>query len=175
MEGLVLISYHIRPGSQQELLAWQEQIARASENFPGFVQSFNLQPKTETEAYYTLLRFANETDAQNWVNSSERKAMLDQAEVTFMEKKGERVYSWADFWQPGPLRLKKWKQLMMTFLAVYPIAQLFPYLYKVLLPQMGIDLGNFVNGILIGLSISAAMNYVLMPFIMKNFSKWMAR
>lgn len=175
MDHLLLVRFRIDKEKINDFALWRKEMDSLNRNQPGFVDSSVLEPSDADGYYYLTLRFRSEQDAQNWINSEKRKTMLSSAEVSGLRDMDEHITSWEEYWKKPSGGANPFKQVLLTFVAVYPLTMVFPALVRKILPSYGIDLGNFFGGIVIGLCITIMMNFVMMPFIMKNFGKWMRK
>lgn len=85
----VIIGQAIRPGFEDDYVAWQKKVHAAASRYPGYLGS-ELQPPTAAQAEWTAVyRFDSPPNAESWTNSSTRQALLDEA-ATMLDGPGTR-------------------------------------------------------------------------------------
>jgi antibiotic biosynthesis monooxygenase (ABM) superfamily enzyme len=67
---------------------------------------------------------------------------------------------------------KKWKQVAVSFLAVYPLTQVVPGLVQLVLNELEIE-SVLLSGMLNGMIISSCMVYLCMPLALEFFKRWL--
>src|SRR5262245_52641532 len=77
-----VISTRIKPGQEQAYLQWGRRIAEAQAKSPGF-QGYRREPPVPgvQEDWLTILRFDSEANLQTWLDSPERKKLLEESEA----------------------------------------------------------------------------------------------
>ncbi len=152
---------------------WKEKIDQASRQAIGFLDRTEL-PSLPNEPYHSvILRFDNKVNAQNWLHSAKRKTLL-QAVEAMAEERQEILHEDNTFWfgVPAEKTSTKWKQVIVSFVAVYPLTQVVPVFVQFVLRELGIA-SVLLAGILIGGIISACMVYFAMPLALKLFKEWL--
>ncbi len=86
-----VISTRIKPGYEAAYRAWEQRIAAALSKAPGF-QGYRLEPPIPgvQERWLVILRFDGEENLRVWLDSSERRKLLDEAE-SFTEESHARI------------------------------------------------------------------------------------
>ena len=76
-----VISTRVKPGKEVEYRAWERKIAAAQSKAPG-LQGYRFEPPVPgvQEDYVAILRFDSETNLQAWLDSPERKKLVEEAE-----------------------------------------------------------------------------------------------
>ncbi len=79
----VIIGQAIRPGFEDDYVAWRKKVDAAASRYPGYLGS-ELRPPTGAQPdWITIYRFDSVANAQSWINSSTRQALLDEAVAMF--------------------------------------------------------------------------------------------
>ena len=75
-----VISTRVLPGKEAEYRAWERKIAAAQSKAPG-LQGYRFEPPVPgvQEDFVAILRFDSEANLQAWLDSPERKKLLDEA------------------------------------------------------------------------------------------------
>jgi uncharacterized protein len=121
-----VISTRIRPGQEDAYRAWERRIAAAQARAPGF-QGYRFEPPIPgvQEDWLTILRFDSEANLQAWLNSPERKKLVQEADSFTEEYHTRIVRTGFDQWfevrgsnAPSP---PAWKQNMIVLMTLYPV------------------------------------------------------
>src|SRR5437667_7436717 len=124
-----VISTRVKPGQEAAYRLWEPRIAAAQAKSPGF-QGYRFEPPIPgvQEDWLAIPRFDTERNLQTWLDSPERKKLLEET-APFLEEFHARVVrtgfeQWfpsADGGPPPPA----WKQNMIVLLLLYPVVFLF--------------------------------------------------
>lgn len=169
-DGIMVVRYAIAFDKYDDFEAWKKNADSVLKAFDGFINITVLYPVKNSDFHYVIIRFDNASHATNWKKSDARKDIMADAHVSWMVDKQEIVHDWDLFWHDAFRKSKKWKQWVVTFLAVYPLT--------IVMPLMVHRINNFVPlfffaGILRALLISGFMTFLIMPLMMKLFRKWL--
>jgi uncharacterized protein len=167
-----VISTRVKPGKEAEYRAWERRIAAAQSKAPG-LQGYRFEPPVPgvQEDYVAFLRFDTEAHLNAWMDSPERKKLIEEGN-DFTEEFHTRIARTGfDHWfgsagataQGGPAA---WKMNMIVLLLLHPIVFLFgfyvqtPYLSKALnLPfPVALFTGNVASTILLAFLVPVLAN-----------------
>ena len=119
-----VISTRIKPGQEDAYREWGRRIAAAQAKSPGF-QGYRVEPPVPgvQEDWLTILRFDSEANLQTWLNSPERKKLIDESEAFTDACRVRTVRTGFDQWfeVPGAPPPPAWKQNMVVLLVLYPL------------------------------------------------------
>ncbi|MDP1750954.1 MAG: antibiotic biosynthesis monooxygenase, partial [Reyranella sp.] len=125
-----MISTRVKPGKEAEYRIWERKIAAAQSKAPG-LQGYRFEPPVPgvQEDYVAILRFDTEANLQAWLDSPERKALVEEAAPLTEEFHARIASSGFEQWfrdtaAPGA-PLPVWKMDMLVLLMLYPIVFLF--------------------------------------------------
>ena len=173
-----MISTRVRPGKEAEYRVWERKIAAAQSRAPG-LQGYRFEPPVPgvQEDYVAILRFDSEANLQAWLDSPERKALLDEATPLTQEFHTRMVRSGFEQWfggaaAPGAAPLPVWKMDMIVLLLLYPIV----FLWGVFVgtPLLSQQLGlSFPVALFIGNIVSVALTGVLLPMVARRIGWWL--
>jgi len=172
MEGVLVVRYKVDPEKQYLFEEWKFEMERTISSFEGYLNTVHIPPVGDNDFHYILLRFNNRENLQRWVKSDFRAEMHDKSNNLWMSEREETVHDWDTFWFSKMEKAKKWKQWAVTFLAVYPLTVVIPWLVRTYTQALPI---TFVKGIISALLISGCMTYFVMPFMLNLFRKWLHR
>ena len=128
--------------------------------------------------FTSVLRFASTEQLQHWLDSADRRELVQQAQHLLADGDQTEINADREFWftpQDGgaPTPPPRWKQACVTFLVILPLSFLVPQLWKPLFAQLP-WLGGYVPAtVLITLSIVLLVVYVFMPRVTRLFSRWL--
>lgn len=175
----VVIHHRVRPGQQADYDHWLDEIAPLCKAAPGWLDWQIVRPIVGlTEGYSVIIRFDTHEHLRQWMASSERRHLIEQARP-FLADDVYTIHSGLDFlFTPAGAGAKvpvRWKQFLVTWSAIYPLALGVPL---VVLPGLRALHGSenrpfttlFVTG-----SIVFLMVYVVMPRYTKMVRKWLYR
>ncbi len=77
-----VISTRIKPGEEEAYRQWSRKIAAAQARSPGF-QGYRFEPPVPgvQDDWLTILRFDSEANLQTWLDSPERKSLLEESQA----------------------------------------------------------------------------------------------
>ena len=173
-----VISTRVKPGQQDAFLRWYRRISALQARFEGF-QGYKFEapiPGVQDD-WVTILRFDSDAHLEAWLNSEERKQILQEADAfsldTHIRKVRVGFESWFKFTgaqqqNPPPT----WKVNMIVLLALYPIVFLFSFFVQTpLLIKRGTP---FWFALFVGLVVSTILlSWPAIPFLSKVFNWWL--
>jgi len=159
------------PGQEAAYRAWAGRIQQTFARFPGF-QGVNSRRQLDGHAWTTLIRFDTVENLDQWLNSPERKALLEEAKAFIADVHLHRVEPSFPGWvgvdaagQPPP----RWKTTMLVLLSLYPIANFDLFVIFPTLPRLPWGISYFLPYIVGVILIS----YLAMPFFVRLFGPWL--
>lgn len=164
-----VISTRIKPGQEDAYREWGRRIAAAQAKSPGF-QGYRVEPPVPgvQDDWLTILRFDSEANLQTWLDSPERKKLLDESEVFTDACRVRTVRTGFDQWfeVPGAPPPPAWKQNMVVLLVLYPLVFLLnAWLQKpILIGIFGLPYWAF-------LFVNNAASVVLLSLILPRVSR----
>jgi len=171
--GTEVIVTQIKPGSEAAYRAFADRFITAQATFPGYVGSFVQPPLTEGAGWTTLLRFDSEAHLDDWMNSSERAALVAESEPLVLGFHAQRIDSSFPGWVPADPATGKspsiWKTAALVLLTLFPVVMLELRFLNPLLQGLHPALATFVGN---GLSV-ALTTWPLMPLAIRAFRPWL--
>jgi antibiotic biosynthesis monooxygenase (ABM) superfamily enzyme len=172
-----VISSRVRPGQEAAFRAWEQRIAIAQAKSPGF-QGYRFEPPIPgvQDDWLAILRFDTERNLQAWLDSPERKQLLEQAAPFLEEFHARVVRTGFEQWFPsaadGGAAPAAWKQNMIVLLLLYPVVFLFGLWVQapVLMGQAGLP---FWLALFIGNVVSVLLLNWLVPWVSNGFGWWL--
>jgi antibiotic biosynthesis monooxygenase (ABM) superfamily enzyme len=175
-----VISTMVAPGHEDAFRAWQTRIAATEASFAGF-QGVRLEPPIPgvQADWTTAVRFDSNEHLQTWLNSPQRRRLLDEAATFGAESHVRTVRGGFEGWftfgaPPRPASPPGWKQNMVVLLVLYPVVFLLgQWLQKPLLLDRGVPVwlalfitnaaGVFLMGYFFMSPVNRALRWWLIP------------
>ncbi len=172
-----VISTRIRHGQENAYRQWERKISAAQAKSPGF-QGYRFEPPVRgvQDDWLTILKFDSEANLQTWLNSTERKNLLEQASA-FTDEYHVRIVrtgfdQWFDVGGVGTSPPPAWKQNMIVLLMLYPLVFLttawFEHPFLVGQLKMWHWSALFVDNVIGVLLLS-----VVVPWASRRFAWWL--
>ena len=173
-----VISSRVRPGREAAFRAWEQRIACAQAKSPGF-QGYRFEPPIPgvQDDWLAILRFDSERNLQAWLDSPERKKLLEEAAPLLEEFHARVVRTGFEQWFPsaadGASAPAAWKQNMVVLLLLYPVVFLFGIWVQtpLLIAKAGLP---FWLALFIGNVVSVLLLNWLVPWASRGFGWWLA-
>jgi uncharacterized protein len=172
-----VISTRVKPGQEMAYRQWEQRIAAAQAQAPGF-QGYRLEPPIPgiQEDWLAVVKFDSNENLQLWLASAERARLIVEAQP-FTEEFHTRIAQtgfdqWFDVTNGSRATVPAWKQNMIVLLLLYPVVFLFgvfvqaPFLTGLagLAFPVALFIGNVVSILL--------LNY-LVPWTSQRFGWWL--
>jgi uncharacterized protein len=175
-----VIATHVDHGDEQRYREWQRRISAAESGFPGW-QGTRVEPPVPAvqDDWTAVVRFDSDDHLQAWLDSDERKRLIDEASSQFgAESHVRKVRGGFDNWftagqPPGTRPPPVWKQNMVVLLVLYPVVYLFGIWFSTpfLAQRLGIP---FYLTLFLGNVFSVAMTgWFLIPWAMRGLHWWL--
>ena len=173
-----VISTRVKPGQEAAYRQWEQRIAAAQAQTPGF-QGYRLEPPIPgvQEDWLAVVKFDGNASLQSWLGSAERARLLATA-GPFTEESHTRIAQtgfdqWFDVTgaasgSPVPA----WKQNMIVLMLLYPIVFLFGTFVQtpLLTGRAGIP---FPAALFIGNVVSIVLLNYLVPWTSRRLRWWL--
>ena len=173
-----VISTRVKPGQEAAFRAWEQRIAAAQAKFAGF-RGYRFEPPIPgvQDDWLAILRFDSERDLQSWLDSPERRKLLEESAPFVEEFRARVVRSGFEQWFPtgndGDSAPAIWKQDMIVLLMLYPVVFLFGIWVAnpLLIGRAGVPffLALFISNVV----SLVALNW-LVPWTSRAFAWWLA-
>jgi antibiotic biosynthesis monooxygenase (ABM) superfamily enzyme len=169
----VTVAYSVVPGREAAFHAWGWAALRASAQQPGFLGGGVL---VDGEAeWHVVYRFDSEASARAWENSVDWVEWSTRAQGLAREAgrksvQGSRAWFESQVVTPAaPRPPPKWKLWFVNMSAVFPPVLLFNL---TVLPYLD-SLNPLFRTLLLCLSVTAIVTWILMPRLQRFFKKWL--
>ncbi|MEM7313084.1 MAG: antibiotic biosynthesis monooxygenase [Planctomycetota bacterium] len=158
-------------GCEAEFEAALGSFIEESLHSPGVCSALLIKPGLTGSREYGILRtFDNEATQEAFYNSPLFHDWEAKVEPLVEGPATERdVHGLAAFFPSADAPPPTWKMAVLTFLGVWPTAELWS---RLLVPALGPPLGWLVGGV-VNLLIIATLTWVVMPLLAKVFRGWL--
>ncbi|MES2821895.1 MAG: antibiotic biosynthesis monooxygenase [Pseudomonadota bacterium] len=168
----LIVRHRVKPGQEAAYEQWLRRTTRIASNYPGHLGVNIMRDRGQ---FVCVLRFVGTRELQHWLDSSERRHLIEEVAPLLAEGDQFEVEASREFWfTPSPLAAPpRWKQACITFLVILPLSLLVPLLWQPLfarLPWLG---GYLIGNLLITLSIVLSVVYLFMPRVTALFATWL--
>jgi uncharacterized protein len=170
-----VIATRIKPGEEAAYLTWEQRIASVQSKAKGF-QGYRFEPPVHgvQEDWLAILRFDGEANLQAWLDSPERKKLLEEAKPFTEEFHARIARTGFEQWFPSPAgqAAAAWKQNMLVLLMLYPVVALFGVFVQtpILLRWAALP---FMAALFLGNVVSVTITSYLVPWISGKFNWWL--
>jgi uncharacterized protein len=173
-----VISTRVKPGMEAEYLKWEQKVAAAQSKAAG-LQGYRFEPAVPgvQEDFIAILRFDSETNLQAWLESPQRRQLIEEAAPLTAEFHTRMAQSGFEQWfrnatpegAPAPAA---WKMNMIVLLTLYPVVFLWGLLVgtPILTGVLKLD---FPVALFIGNAFSVILTSYLVPWTANRLGWWL--
>jgi antibiotic biosynthesis monooxygenase (ABM) superfamily enzyme len=174
----VVINHRVRSDKHAEYERWLEEIAPLCRASPGHLDWHIVRPiPGVTETYTVIIRFDTTAHLRNWMESSERGRLIEKVQPLFVGADDFYISSGLDFWfTPAGAKAKlpvRWKQFLLTWSAIYPLALGVPFAVSPLLRLVGAPASLPLTTLAVTAVVVFLMVYVVMPRYTRLVQRWL--
>jgi antibiotic biosynthesis monooxygenase (ABM) superfamily enzyme len=174
----VVINHHILDGKQSQYEDWLNEIGPICRTSVGNIDWQIIRPIPGLTFNYTvIIRFDTIENLKNWMESEDRKNLIEKAKPLFAKDDKYFIKSGLDFLfttenenQKIPVR---WKQYLVTWSAIYPLSILIPLIVFPIFEILNIPENRFINSFFVSGLVVLIMVYLLMPNYTRLIKKWL--
>jgi antibiotic biosynthesis monooxygenase (ABM) superfamily enzyme len=175
----LIVKHRVKAGFEVPYEAWLRNIVKVAAQNVGHLGVDVVRGKNAgLDTYTCVLRFCSTEAMQNWLDSPQRQALVDEAAPMLADGDQTEINPVNEFWfSPQPeagTPPPRWKQAVVTLLVILPHTLLVPLLWGPLL-QLNAVLSNYVVAtFLITLTIVVSVVYLFMPMATRLFAPWLS-
>lgn len=174
----VVITHRVRKDQHAAYERWLEEIAPICKASPGHLDWHIVRPISGlTETYTVLIRFDTKAHLRHWMESPDRTQLIEKARRLFVTGDDFFVSSGLDFWfVPSGAKAKvpvRWKQYLVTWSAIYPLALGVPLVVKPLLKLLGAPSSLLLATLAVTGLVVFLMVYLIMPRYTRFLQEWL--
>lgn len=174
----VVITHRVRCDKHADYERWLDQIGPLCRASPGHLDWHIVRPIPGlTETYTVIIRFDTTEHLKSWMESNERERLIEKAKPLFVGADDFYISSGLDFWfTPAGAKAKvpvRWKQFLITWSAIYPLALGVPYVVSPALRLVGIPSNPPIATFAVSAVVVFLMVYVVMPRYTRLVQRWL--
>lgn len=170
----VVIRHHLRPGQEEAYQRWQQDLAVAEANAPGYLGSELIPPGPGADRVYSaIVRFDTPEHLDEWMNGPARKKLIESGKGIYQDFDATRVSGgfegWFRFGQQGGLVEVPpvWKQTLSVLFGLYPTVMVLTFLVTSHIKWA------LAAVLLLGNTLSTfILSYAVMPYIVNPVLQW---
>jgi antibiotic biosynthesis monooxygenase (ABM) superfamily enzyme len=173
-----VISTRVKPGKETEYRAWERKMAAAQSKAPG-LQGYRFEPAVPgvQESCVAILRFDSEANLQAWLDSPQRKKLVDEANPLTEEFHTRLARTGFEQWfrdisEPGSAPPPAWKMNFLVLLMLYPVVFLWSIWFGLPILTDKYHM-SFAIALFIGNIFSVGLTGVLVPWAAGRFGWWL--
>jgi uncharacterized protein len=169
-----VIETRIKPSMESAYGAWQHRIGAALSAAPGF-QSYRFEPPAQgvRDTWLVLIRFDTQLALDAWLDSPERRRLLQDVEALTADRFERTVGSSFEQWfpeAPGSEPPAPWKMNMIVLAVLYPTVFLIDTF--VAFPMLGVGIPSWL-AIFLGNAACVFILSLLVPRISRHLGWWL--
>lgn len=175
----LFIQHRVRASEMPRYESWLRVILERAAEFPGHQGVHIIRPVDGDNEYSIVIRYASAADAHRWIESIDRRLLVDEIADAIEQGDRTQVRSGIDFWFTPASRAQReapgWKQWLITTSVIWPLTMLIPPLFNPLFGAVPV-LGSWgvSHGILAAV-IVALVVFLVMPRYVRLVSGWLYR
>jgi hypothetical protein len=173
-----VITHRVRDDKHADYEKWLNEIAPLCKASPGHLDWHIVRPIPGlTQTYTVIIRFDTEGHLQEWMKSSNRSRLIEKAQPLLVTGDDYTISSGLDFWFTSvgdkakvPVR---WKQYLVTWSAIFPLALGVPLVVAPVLLHLGVPNNHFLTTLVVTGAVVFLMVYVVMPRYTRLIQRWL--
>jgi len=174
----VVITHRLRENALAAYEDWLQEIAPLCKASPGHLDWHIVRPIPGlSETYTIVIRFDTIDHLRAWMESPTRARLIEKVQHLFVTGDDFFISSGLDFWfTPAEAKAKvpiRWKQYLVTWSAIFPLALVVPLLVTPLLHFLGLPNNRFVGTFTVTGVVVFLMVYVVMPRYTRLLRRWL--
>lgn len=165
----------VRPENEEAFKDWMNKIHNEEVKFPGFRGVYVQSPRqSQSKNWITLLQFDTPEDLERWLDSPERKKILEETKTLVSSLDSHLLMgSYAGWFSSDYKEMEApavWKQTMIVLLVLFPIVMLEMKYLSPLTENLNKSLGTFIGN---AISVSL-VSWPLIPIAIYFLGWWLS-
>lgn len=174
----VVITHMVSEAHKASYEKWLDEIVPVCKTYPGHLGVIVIRPVPgATVAFTVVVRFDTRDHLLAWMESKDRKELLEKANLLLVEGETFYVRSGLDFWfAPEGAKAalpKRWKQFLITWSAIFPLVLTAFSAVDAVLHKFAIPENRYIKILCVTFIVVALMVYVVMPRYTKLVHRWL--
>jgi antibiotic biosynthesis monooxygenase (ABM) superfamily enzyme len=173
----LVINHRVRPGELVRYETWLKRTVKAARNQPGHLGVNVIRPAGESPVFTSVLRFANARQLQTWIESAERRALVEEVLPLLEDGDHPLVHGDAEFWftpaRADASQPPRWKQAVISYAVILPLSIGVPLLWHPLFARYPVLGGTLPSNMLITACIVVSV-ILIMPKVTRWCAGWLS-
>lgn len=174
----VVISHRVHHDKHMAYEQWLDKIGPISRASAGFLDWHIVRPIAgRSETFRVILRFETEAHLNAWMGSEQRAHLIAEVQPLLLAGDDFFVSSGLDFWfAPTGAQAQipvRWKQYLVTWSAIYPLALGVPLAVVPVLDTLGVPRHPLLTTLAVTGVVVFLMVYVVMPRYTRLIHHWL--
>ena len=174
----LVVKHRIKPGHEADYEAWLRRIVRIAGERPGHLGVDVVRTRQGGLALFTcVLRYRSTDDLERWLDSPQRKALIDEAAPMLADGDQTEIGAANEFWftplADSAAKPPRWKQAVVTLCVILPLTLLVPIVWGPVLRLHPLLSNYVVSTFLVTVTIVVLVVYLLMPAATRLFAPWL--
>jgi len=174
----LVIKHRVKAGQEASYEQWLRRIVTIASGQPGHLGVDVIRGKDGGLHMFTsVLRFHSTQAMQSWMDSDERRQLVQEAAPMLADGDQTQVNPHNEFWftpaneesSPPP----RWKQACVSFMVILPLTLLVPLLWGPLFARVPSLSGYFISTALVTVTIVLLVVYLMMPAATRLMAPWL--
>ena len=173
----LVIQHKVRAPALASYEAWLKRTVSTARQQPGHLDVNVIRPDGDGLHFTTVVRFADASLLQAWLNSAERQALVSEVLPLLEGGDNPQVHEDPEFWFTPPStrapQPPRWKQALLTYLVICPMTLIVPQLLAPLFarfPQLG---WGILGNLIVNLFIILPVVFYIMPWVTRRCANWL--
>ncbi|QXI38638.1 antibiotic biosynthesis monooxygenase [Pseudomonas xantholysinigenes] len=175
----LVIQHKVRAEALARYETWLRHTVGVARRQPGHLDVNVIRPDDGGRQFTTVVRFAEASQLQAWVDSAERQALVADVLPLLEEGDQPQVHDDPEFWftpattavTPPP----RWKQALLTYLVICPLTLLVPMLLAPLFERFPLLGARLPSNLLVNLCVILPVVFFIMPWVTRRCAGWLRR
>lgn len=175
----LVIQHKARADSLAHYEAWLKRAVTTARQQPGHLDVNVIRPDGGGRHFTTVVRFADVELLQAWVNSAERKAMIEEVLPLLEDGDQTLIHDDPEFWFTPPSSTvappPRWKQAVLTYMVICPMTLIIPHLLAPLFARFPLLTVGITANLIVNLFIILPVVFYIMPWVTRRCAGWLRR
>jgi antibiotic biosynthesis monooxygenase (ABM) superfamily enzyme len=174
----LVIKHRVKAGQEASYEQWLRRIVTIASGYPGHLGVDVIRSTAGGLKLFTcVLRFHSTQAMQAWLDSDQRRALVEEAAPMLADGDQTQVNPHNEFWfTPGSdeaAQPPRWKQACVSFLVILPLTLFVPLFWAPLFQRVPWLSGYVASTALITITIVLLVVYPLMPAATRLLAPWL--
>jgi uncharacterized protein len=173
-----VITHRIQTGFESQYENWLREIGPICRSSKGILDWQIIRPIPGMTFTYTIvIRYDSHENLHAWMNSKERKDLIEKVHSILATGDDFYINSGLDFWfTPEGAKATvpvRWKQFLITWSAIFPLVLVTPLVLLPPLRLVSVPQNEYFEALLVSGVVVFLMIYVVMPHYTRMVKDWL--